>query len=152
VLIEQILSKMLEGYKTGKLSRRHLIQSLAALATTASAAPTFKVVALNHIAIPVTDVQRSRNFYQKPLGLPLICDTPDNCFLGVGKNFLTLFQNPHPGLDHYRFAIENFNADLVTDELKREGLKPRRPGGSGRVYFSDPDGLEVQIASIDHRA
>jgi hypothetical protein len=52
----------------------------------------------------------------------------------------------------YCFAIENFNADAVMDEFKHQGLKPLRPGGSDRVYFPDPDGLEVQLASIDHHA
>jgi catechol 2,3-dioxygenase-like lactoylglutathione lyase family enzyme len=151
-LMERILSKMIEGYETGRLSRRQLILNLSALATTASAAPTFKGVALNHLAIRVTNVQRSRDFYQKHLGMPVIHQAEDNCFLGVGRNFLTLFQNPHPGLDHFCFAIENFNAGAVVDELKRQGLKPRRPSGSDRVYFPDPDGLEVQLASVDHHA
>lgn len=33
--------------------------------------------------------------------------------------------------------------DAVMDALK-QGLKPQRPSGSDRIYFPDPDGLEVQ--------
>ena len=113
---------------------------------------TFQGVALNHIAIRVTNVPRSRDFYQKHLGLPVIHESETNCFLGLGKNFLTLFQNPNPGLDHYCIAIENFKADAVMEELKRQGLNPNRPSGSDRVYFPDPDGLTVQLSSVDHHA
>ncbi len=154
--MEQIISNMLESYELGRVSRRQLIQALACVATASFAAPaygsTFQGVGLNHIAIRVTDVQRSRDFYRKLFGMPVIRESQDNCFLGLGKNFLTLFQNQNPGLDHYCVAIENFNGDSAMETLKRQGLKPRRPGSTDRVYFSDPDGLEVQLSSVDHHA
>ncbi len=153
--MKQIISNMLESYELGRVSRRQLIQSLAAVATAAYTAPaygsTFQGVGINHIAIRVTNVQRSRDFYQKHLGLPVIRESQSNCFLGLGKNFLTLFQNQNPGLDHYCLAIENFKADSVMEELKRQGLTPRRPSGSDRVYFPDPDGLVVQLSAVDHQ-
>jgi catechol 2,3-dioxygenase-like lactoylglutathione lyase family enzyme len=82
---------------------------------------------LNHIAIRTADVQRSRDFYQKHFALPVIHESQDNCFLGLGKNFLTIFQNPVPGLDHFSIAIEHFNADRAMDELKRRGLNRHDP-------------------------
>ncbi len=154
--MKRIISEMLERYEDGTITRRQLIQALGAIATISGAGPlyalTFQGVALNHIAIRVTNVQRSRDFYQKHLGMPVIRESQDNCFLGLGKNFLTLFQNQNPGLDHYCIAIDNFNADSVLEKLKRQGLNPRRPNGTDRVYFSDPDGLEVQLSSVDHHA
>lgn len=151
----QIIATMLKNYEHGKISRRKLIQSLAAILTAAHVAPavssTFQGVSINHIALGVTNVQRSRDFYQEHLGLPVIRESQSNCFLGVGENFLALFQNQHPGLDHYCLAIENYKADRVMEELKRQGLTPRRPGGTDRVYFPDPDGLVVQLSSVDHR-
>jgi catechol 2,3-dioxygenase-like lactoylglutathione lyase family enzyme len=74
---------------------------------------------LFHIAIRVTDVERSRDFYQKLLGLPVIHEAQENCFLGVGKNFLTLFRNQNPGLDHYCIAIDKFSVDSVMEKLKQ---------------------------------
>jgi len=38
------------------------------------------------------------------------------------------------------------------EELKRQGLNPNRPSGTDRVYFPDPDGLTVQLSSVDHHA
>ncbi len=154
--MEQLISKMLQGYELGKVSRRQLIQGLAAVAASAYTIPaygsTFQGVALNHIALRVTNVQRSRDFYQKHLGMPVIHESQENCFLGLGKNFLTLFQNQNPGLDHYCIAVEKFNADSVVETLKGQGLNPRRPSGTDRVYFPDPDGLDVQLSSVDHYA
>ena len=141
--MKQIISNFLEGYELGRINRRQLVQGLAAIAAAGYAAPaeasTFQGVGLNHITIRVTDVQRSRDFYRKHLGMPVIHEAETNCFLGLGKNLLTLFRNQNRGLDHYCIAIENFRADAVTDELKRQGLNPNRPSGTDRVYFPDPD-------------
>jgi catechol 2,3-dioxygenase-like lactoylglutathione lyase family enzyme len=151
-----IVEKMLTDYEAGRVSRRQLITVLSAGAIGAASAPaaqpTFQGVGLNHIAIRVTSIQRSRDFYQKHFGLPVLHEGEDNCFLGLGKNFLTLFKNEKPGLDHYCIAVQNFQADAVVEELRRQGFKPRRPSGSDRVYFPDPDGLEVQLSSSDHHA
>jgi catechol 2,3-dioxygenase-like lactoylglutathione lyase family enzyme len=147
---------MLEEYDCGHVSRRHLIRALSALTLAASPAraaeSTFKGVGLNHIAVRVADVRRSREFYQEHLGLPLIRESETSCFLKMGDEFLTLFRNERPGLDHYCVAIDNFKPDEVMSKLNRRGLKPRRPTGTDRIYFPDPDGLEVQLSSVDHRA
>ena len=72
--MKEIIASLLESYERGKVSRRQLIQGLAAIAASAHTVPafgsTFRRVALNHIAIRVTNVQRSRDFYQKHLGTP----------------------------------------------------------------------------------
>ncbi|MFQ5927442.1 MAG: VOC family protein [Terriglobia bacterium] len=151
----QIIATMLKNYEHGKISRRRLIQGLAAIATAAYAAPafssTFQGVAINHIALRVTNVRRSRDFYQTHFGLPVIRESQSSCFLGIGENFLALFQSQKPGLDHYCLAIDNYKVDWVMEELKRQGFTPRRPSGTDRVYFPDPDGLVVQLSSLDHR-
>ncbi|MCC6857963.1 MAG: VOC family protein [Bryobacterales bacterium] len=153
--MERIVSKMLEEYERGTVSRRRLVHSLAALLAAPPAQPaasTFKGVGLNHIAVRVADIPRSREFYQKHLGLPLISQSETSCFLRLGDEFLTFFRNERPGLDHYCIAIENFQPDAVMSTLQRQGLKPRRPAGTDRIYFPDPDGLEVQLSSADHMA
>ncbi len=150
------ISRILERYESGDLSRRDLIQALASLAAAAPAASAagspFKGVGLNHIAVRVTDIPRSKAFYQGLLGLPLMSESSGSCFLKLGDEFLTLFQNRNPGLDHYCVEIETFRPDEVMDQLKREGLQPRRPDGTDRIYFRDPDGLEVQFAAVGHQA
>ena len=154
--MKSTISRMLTSYEQGKLSRRQLIQGLATLTavaeTTLGASSTLKGMALNHIAIRVTNVQRSRDFYQKHFGMPVLHEERANCFLGLGKNFLTLFENQKPGLDHYCIAIQDFKADAIMNELNRQGLESRRPSGTDRIYFPDPDEIEVQVSAFDHHA
>ena len=153
--MEKIISTMLESYERGAVSRRQLIQGLAAVAAAAQAgsasASTFQGMEINHVALGVTNVPSSRDFHQKHFGLPVVRQSSSSCFLGMGKNFLALFHNPNAGMDHFCIAINNYKADSVMAELERQGLNPRRPAGSNRVYFPDPDGLEVQVSAAAHQ-
>jgi catechol 2,3-dioxygenase-like lactoylglutathione lyase family enzyme len=163
--MRHLISGMLERYERGKVSRRELIQGLAALAvgavgrsasaasqaTSPAAESPFKGVDLNHIALRVTDVARSRDFYSKLLGLPVARDSGGSAFLGLGSNFLALFRSGEPGLDHYCISVENYEVGAVTRKLRDLGLNPRQPEGSRRVYFSDPDRLTVQFSESGHQ-
>ena len=111
---------------------------------------TFQGVGMNHIALRVTDVARSRDFYRKVFGLPVVTETSRNCFLGLGSNFVALFQGNTGGMDHYCFEVAGYEVRAVTAELERQGLQPRQPQGTSRVYFKDPDGLTVQLAAAGH--
>src|SRR5262249_14935220 len=148
---------LVQDYERGLLSRRQLASRLmglgAALAVRPSAAEarldegsTFQATGLDHVALNVSSVPRSRDFYIKHLGLKVIRDGgEENCFLGNGDRFfLTLFKGERPGLNHYCHAIHGYNADHAEEKLRSAGLKSRREGN--RVYFPDPDGIEVQVA------
>ena len=154
--MHQFIARLLDRYEYGQVSRRQIIEALAALCAAAPAGSaadsTFKGVRLNHVAVRVTDIPRAKTFYQELLGLPLISESAGSCFLKLGDEFLTLFKNQTPGLDHYCIAIENFEPDQVMNQLTKRGLKPRRPKGTDRIYFHDPDGLEVQLSAVGHRA
>lgn len=109
------------------------------------AEPTFQATGLNHIALDVTDVPRSRDFYVKHLGLQVIRGDENALFLGQDRNFfLTLFRRERPGINHYCYSIPRYEPDAAFERLASAGLRPRREGG--RIYFPDPDGFTVQIA------
>ena len=155
-----IAETLIENFERGLLSRRQLASQLiglgAALAATARAAEasqgdpgpaTFQATGLNHVALDVVSVPKSRNWYIKHLGLKVLRESgEDNCFLGGGGNdfFLTLFHGEKPGLNHYCYTIREYNADNAEEKLKAAGLKPRREGN--RLYFPDIDGITVQVA------
>ena len=152
-----LAGKIVEDFEQGRLSRRQLASrlmglgaALAVMQDTAQARQeresTFRATGLDHVALDVTDVPRSRDFYVKHLGLEVIRDGgQDNCFLGSGGTFfLTLFRGDRPGLNHYCYAIRDFDVARAEERLKAAGLKPRREGG--RIYFADPDGIEVQVS------
>ncbi len=154
-----LTEKLVADFEAGKLSRRQLVARLmglgAAMAVTAdtalaqqetkSEAPTFQATGLHHIALDVTDVPRSRDFYAQHLGLRVTNGDDKALFMGAGGGFvLALFRAEKPQLNHYCYGIKNFETASAVAKLRAAGINPRETGG--RVYFPDPDGLEVQIA------
>ena len=113
---------------------------------------TFEGVGLNHLALRVTDVARSRDFYIKHLGLRVSRESENNCFLTCGNNFVALFRGDKAGMDHYCYSIKGYDVDEAEKKLKAEGFKPRVHRAGKRIYFKDPDGLTVQLSSEHHRS
>ena len=155
--MHDIADRLIREVESGRLSRREAVGRLVAVAAVAFGAssrlsearqaegPTYQAVGLNHIALRVTDIPRSREFYQKHLGLKLLRESQYNCFLGAGEtNFVALFRAEQPGLDHYCYTIDDYRVGDVVKKLETAGLSPRRR--ENRVYFDDPDGIEVQLA------
>ncbi len=151
------IDRMLDTYDRGGLSRRTLILQLTGLLGAAAGvraaqdrptpAATFNATQINHVALGVTDVSRSRRFYEEHLGLTLRSDnSPNSVFMNVGKHdFLALFRAEKPAMDHYFYTIKNYTAPESVKRLEAANLDPRRRGN--RVYFDDPDGLEVQVSA-----
>lgn len=160
-MASHLASKLLDDYDHGELSRRELAARLVGLGAAmagasgvaaaqleSNAGSTFNAMGLDHIALDVTDVPRSRAFYEKHLGLRVLRDGGDQrCFLGPpeGEFILALFRSDKAGMNHYCYAINNYAADNVVAKLRDAGIEPRREGN--RVYFPDPDGLTVQLAA-----
>ncbi len=151
-----IAETLVEDFQRGALSRRQLVSRLMGLGAamtlmqrTAEAnlaeGGTFQATGLNHVALNVSSVPKSRDWYIKHLGLKVVMENgEENCFLGgEGGFFLTLFKGEHAGLNHYCYTIKGYDAEKAEETLKAAGLKPRREGN--RVYFPDPDGIEVQV-------
>lgn len=154
---------MLSDYETGRLSRRDLVARLTGLAAAAVAWPnlhassvppvepthTYVGLDVNHLALRVTDIARSRDFYMKHLGLTVATQGRTSCFLRCkDHNFVALFKGEKPGMDHFCFSVPEYNAADAVTRLKAAGLEPRRQ--ADRVYFDDPDGIEVQVAATSH--
>jgi len=151
--------KLVEDFERGLLSRRQLASRLIGLGAALAASGrttnaiagqdqgvTFQATGLDHVALNVKSVPKSRDFYIKHLGLKVTRDGgEDNCFLGAGDDFfLTLFRGEKPGLNHYCYAIRDYNVERAEQKLKAASFKPRREGN--RIYFPDVDGIEVQVS------
>ena len=118
-----------------RLMRRVCRQGTAAPA--AAAEPTFRATGLDHIALDVTDVPRSRDFYAKHLGLRVVRGDDRALFMGADRDFfLTLFRAEKPQLNHYCYAIRDFSADDAVQKLKDAGL--RRAARAVACIFPTP--------------
>lgn len=159
--MNQTVSQLIDAFTLGRMTRRELIVAMSGLVAAAAgptptalaedAAPSFKATGLSHIALRVKDVAKSRDFYIKHLGLTIAHESlPGNCFLLAGEHhFITLFQGDAPRLDHYCYAIENYDVKEAAAKLRALGIEASVEGGD-RIYFPDPDGHTVQLASISH--
>lgn len=147
--------RILESFEAGLISRREAALRLTAMALALAGVghaqeaspkkPTFQATGLNHIALRVTDVARSRDFYQEHLGLEVLSDeAPGTCFMSCGENYVGLFRSTRPRMDHYCYELASFRTDRELARATSAGLRPRQE--QDRVYFDDPDGLTIQLA------
>ena len=148
--MKRTISRLLEAYEKGKMSRRDLVQGLTLLAAssgTASAAG-FQGNSVNHISLYVSNLQRSTDFYQRAFGCA-VNKRDGNNQLVLGKNFLVLRPgNPAGKVDHFAIGVDGFNKDAVTADLKSRGATPiDQQGGDFGFHVVDPDGFPVQISA-----
>jgi catechol 2,3-dioxygenase-like lactoylglutathione lyase family enzyme len=153
--VEHVISDLVASFERGRLTRRELVQALAAVAMAGAGVPaaavSLKAGSINHTSVLVSDMARSIDFYNRVFGLSVVNEDKPNKIsrLGVGgKVLVSLRVEPPPGLiDHFAIGVENFNRDAVTANLKEMGLTPRENLEFG-FHVKDPDGANVQITAI----
>jgi len=148
--------RIVNEFLGGRLSRRQLITQLMAMGAAASGAgalaraaqqengSTFQARSIDHIALSVTDIERSRAWYEEHLALRTTSVSRTSAFLDCGPDFLALFKGEKPGLHHYSYAIPDYSQEGAAERLREAGLEPKLRGN--RTYFDDPDGIEVQVS------
>ncbi len=119
-----------------------------------------------HVGLNVTDLDRSLAFYQQVFGLELVAEGKEEdrrwAFLGrAGTLVVTLWQQSHgtfataaPGLHHLAFLVDSIEEVESAEQVLRglgadfqhEGVVAHREGaGSGGIFFTDPDGIRLEI-------
>jgi catechol 2,3-dioxygenase-like lactoylglutathione lyase family enzyme len=109
---------------------------------------------LQHVNIPSTDLERSKEFYLQRLGLPQLrrpaFESP-GVWIGAGpENAIHISKvsalGPNP---NNHFALEVENLDSLLDELERRGVAFQRSAHvseAGRqAFLSDPDGNVIEL-------
>ncbi len=165
---EHVISKLVEDFERGKMSRRLLIQNLTLCAlgaafdgvTVAAVAENkgLKALAVDHISYQVADYARTRDFYVTLLGLKVAADTGTQCRLSLnGSNTYVLARNARSGvtpprIDHIAYTIDGWDTNSVRAKLQHRGLDPQptRHGSfdaNPSFYVKDPDGFDVQISA-----
>ena len=122
------------------------------------------IVGLDHIVLAVADVERTKAFYERVLGLKAIEQRPGQWALEVGKNRISLQKasampalavNTTVGSGNFCLITDSPIAE-VADALARQKVDilegpVRRIGAAGpivSVYFRDPDGNLLEVANV----
>jgi catechol 2,3-dioxygenase-like lactoylglutathione lyase family enzyme len=160
--MEYIISRLLEDFERGRMTRRQLVKSLALAATAASAAGAsplaaadagkgFTAVAVNHISYQVKDYAKTRDWYVSLLGMKVSGDNGRQCNLSFGDQGSWLLPRnardgvTPPHVDHIAYTIQTWDQNAVKAELERRGLQPR-VDTENSFHVKDPDGFDVQIS------
>jgi catechol 2,3-dioxygenase-like lactoylglutathione lyase family enzyme len=131
--------------------------------TTAVVATRFTT---GHIGLNVSDLARSKRFYQEVFGFDIAGESEEAgreyAFLAQEKTLvLTLwrqsegtFAKDRPGLHHLSFQVDSIDQVKEAEQRLRElgavihhgGVVAHREGAeSGGVFFEDPDGIRLEI-------
>jgi len=154
------LDQLLRQYESGHISRRELLGVLASIAVTAPAVGAQQpaigpVKQLNHVTVFVQDVQKSVAFYQSLFGMPVLTPQDPGINLDAGTGFLGIYpaQAGVTGIHHVCLGLEKFDADTVLEKLVDRGLEAniRLRGDTKELYFTDPDGVRVQLQDVRYR-
>ena len=134
--------------------------------TAATATDLSRKLTTGHIGLNVSDLNRSRSFYEQVFGFATVSESHDAgriyAFLGDGERLvLTLWQQSEgrysattPGLHHLSFQVNSIAEVQAFEERLRSsgreplhgGIVPHREGAdSGGIFFEDPDGIRLEI-------
>jgi catechol 2,3-dioxygenase-like lactoylglutathione lyase family enzyme len=122
---------------------------------TAHDVSAFTPTSINQISLSVSDLNRSAGFYGRLFGAE--AESPTSSRAGnvtVGEMVLTLLApaapsgtSTGPGLDHIGVGVRDFTADSARHALRERGINSYDRNHAGQVYFRDPDGIQIQLAS-----
>ena len=158
----ETLDGLVGAYEHGMLTRRQLVQALAAIAApgTVGAQPDGNAVTkgriLHHLNLQVSDVARSEAFYRKLLGCgpSRRVQGPDNHGLDLaGSGLIILQKSDTPGrIDHFCVGVDRFDADRMRTAAKAAGFDRVQGAAADNFFVTDPDGIRVQVSAVDWSA
>jgi len=119
-----------------------------------------KTQGMLHFSLPVTDLDRSRRFYEGVLNLKVVEQSPRMVFLQTGDDYLILAKGNAPiKYDtnkstpvHHAFKVKPEEFQSSIDHLRQHGvevfnIEDRNTGvfWGPQAYFLDPDGNKLEI-------
>jgi catechol 2,3-dioxygenase-like lactoylglutathione lyase family enzyme len=119
---------------------------------------------LDHVAIGVADVERSRRFYAEVLGLERAHDAWDRpVVMAAGQSGVAIFDrhgdpppadqgDPPPArILHIAFRVDRDGLERARAELAERGLDVEFSdhGISHSIYFADPDGHRLELTTYE---
>jgi catechol 2,3-dioxygenase-like lactoylglutathione lyase family enzyme/ribosome-associated toxin RatA of RatAB toxin-antitoxin module len=123
-----------------------------------------RISEIDHIVLTVKDIERTCEFYRRVMGMEVITFGENRKALKfggrkinlhvAGNSYSPMAENPLPGSADMCFIV-HLTPEEVIKELKSKGVAAElgpveRAGAEGRissVYFRDPDGNLIELAS-----
>jgi catechol-2,3-dioxygenase len=125
----------------------------------------FKIDHLDHVALAVKDLKRSRQWYQEVLGLERRYEKTWGevpTMMCAGNTCIALFptktQKPKPAPDddtiamrHLAFRVSRKNFEQAQIELRHRGMAYEFQDHdiAHSIYFSDPDGHRLELTTYE---
>jgi catechol 2,3-dioxygenase-like lactoylglutathione lyase family enzyme len=151
------LDRLFDAYDGGQLSRRGLMAALVPLvaAQSADAAEALNVKTVNHVTLSVTDIDKSREFYQGLFGAPIVSKQANGINIAMGPvSFLGLYKmgQAAPSIHHVCLGVEG-TVESAAAFLEKHNVKPqiRDRDGVKELYFRDPDNIMIQLQEPGYR-
>jgi glyoxylase I family protein len=122
-----------------------------------------EISGFSHVAIRVTDLERSRRFYVEVLGFPVALEIEGVVLVKVGSGLIGIRSDaagampgdrfdPHRvGLDHLSFAVDSveqldrIQRDLDAAGVPNDGVHDEPDLGAKGLVFYDPDGIALEL-------
>ena len=116
-----------------------------------------------HFTIGVTDLERSRAFYEEVLGCTYWRQNDTTVFMRAGEDYFVLsrtgyHQPPNRGGDtliHHAFTVAGADFDAAMAHLEEKGVEVllyedtgHRSFSGRHAYFHDPDGNGIEIIDL----
>jgi catechol 2,3-dioxygenase-like lactoylglutathione lyase family enzyme len=113
-----------------------------------------------HFSLPVSDLDRSRKFYEGLLGMKVVEQSARMVFLQTGDDYLILakgieslkYDSPQSTPVHHAFKVKPEDFEPSIDDLRKNGvevfnIEDRNQGvfWGPQAYFLDPDGNKLEI-------
>jgi catechol 2,3-dioxygenase-like lactoylglutathione lyase family enzyme len=172
--MDSMIDGLFDEYERGRMTRRHVVQALAALLLPSTAVaqdasrgpvPVVRGLSVNHVALTVSDIPRSFAFYERLFGVTKgwpATDAGTGIHMDLPDGYISIDSGAGQKgvITHFAVAVEHMDRDAgrrLADKINRE-----LPGANARdayqantggvtVNLRDPDGVFVQIASKDGR-
>jgi catechol 2,3-dioxygenase-like lactoylglutathione lyase family enzyme len=107
---------------------------------------------LSHIALKARDLKKTENFYVGVLGLKIAFRHPPKMLFltSPGSSDLLNFVKSSArtsgtqALEHFGFKVTAAGLKRLEQRLKQHGVKIDGRRGQDAIYFSDPDGYQLE--------
>ncbi len=124
-----------------------------------------RVLGMDHVAISVSDLEKSMDFYTKVLGLEITSREDSKpgveYFLDCGTGLVGLIQGDSQGEKHFlkdggvggnhlAFRVQSKDFDQIVEEIRKRNIPitfMKKREKSWSLYFLDPDDNKLEITA-----